>query len=408
MGPAGDPAAKFLISCSAMPFPHQDRSWEEAANCILKNAAADEALLAPDEFVEIFGNVYSYAAPRMDPTIKYDWIVIHKGQCHRIDRVFLNSVVASVPVVLANDVFVVFSKNPATSVLPQDSIHIQALRNILRDLTSTPEVDPAPAARLRPVNFAKLDVEGVRTMMNERYRRDSDDQFGGYEHPHEWDRVRFREVDSLFLKLLGEVSGLAVLEIGCGIGRNARFFENAVSYVGTDLSDVAITKARQRNSCGPTHRFEVMDAMALKLEEGQFDLVMGAEIIEHVQEPEKMLREIRRVLKPGGRFLFNSANRDSLHLRVIRKMGHPEVLSTHEHFREFGYAEMVGILDQIGFDVEASEGICLHPYLSVPEIGDGVKACVLDDPDIVEALRVIGNRAGPEFCFEFMIAAKKR
>jgi 2-polyprenyl-3-methyl-5-hydroxy-6-metoxy-1,4-benzoquinol methylase len=391
-----------------MPFPHHDRFWTETANFISQNSSSDAALLAPDEFVELFSNVYSYAAPTIDPNLKFDWIVIHKGLYDQLDPIFVDFVVSKMPAVLANKVFVVFSNNKRLKPLSVDSVHVVALRHILKKRSSSIERSANPKTRLRPVNFAVLDVEGVREVMNQRYSQDSHDQFGGYEHPHLWDRVRYHEVDRLFLKLLGDVSLLDVLEIGCGIGRNASFFRNAASYLGTDLSDVAITKARQRCLEHPSHRFEVMDAMDLKLEDKKFDLVLGAEIIEHVQDVEKMLRGIYRVLKPQGRFLFNSANRDSLHLRIVRKLGHPEFRSTYEHFREFGYDEMRGILDQIGFDIESSEGIFLHPYLSVPGIDALIQACALDDPEIVEILRELGERAGPKFGFEFLIAARKR
>ncbi|TLD69752.1 class I SAM-dependent methyltransferase [Phragmitibacter flavus] len=390
-----------------MPFPHQDRCWHEVATFVQRHATPNAALLAPDEFVEIFDNVYSYEAPGLDPTIKYDWIIIHKGLCDRLDQVFINSVVAAVPPLLANDVFVVFSKTAGLNPLPPNSVHINALRHALRSLPKQAHAPVHPSARIRPVNFTKLDVEGVREAMNSRYRQDEHDEFGGYEHPHLWDQVRYHEVDRLFHQLIGDVRELDVLEIGCGIGRNTKFFEHAASYLGTDLSDVAIAKAQQRGF-DPTHfKFQPMDAMDLQLPDAQFDLVLGAEIIEHVQDSDQMLREVHRVLKPGGRFLFNSANRDSLHLRIIRGMGHPEVRSTYEHFREYGYIEIQGILDQIGFAVTASEGVFIHPYLSIPGIDESVKNIILDDPHIVESLREIGNRAGPEFCFEFMIAATK-
>lgn len=366
-------------------------------------------MLAPDEFVEVFANVYSYAAPILDPGLQYDWIIIHKGFLYeQLDAAFMDAVVTTIPAVFANDVFTVFSNVAGLKPLSKNAIHVASVIHLLanRPAGMVPAVNQK--ARLRPLNFATLDVEGVREVMNERYLRDSHDEFGGYEHPHHWDRIRYHEVDRLLLKLIGDVSGLNVLEIGCGIGRNAHFFEAAANYLGTDLSDVAIAKARQRAPDHPTRRFEAMDAMDLKLEDATFNLVLGAEIIEHVQDADKMLRGIHRVLKPGGRFLFNSANRDSLHLRMVRALGLPEFRGTYEHFREFGYAEMCGILDGIGFDVESSEGIFLHPYLGVPGIDDKVHACALDNPEMVAVLRELGERAGPEYGFEFLIAARKR
>lgn len=69
---------------------------------------------------------------------------------------------------------------------------------------------------------------------------------------------------------------------------------------------------------------------------------------------------------------------------------------------------MRGILDFIGFEIESSEGIFLHPYLSVPGIDGKIHACAQDNPEMVEVLRQLGERAGPEFGFEFLIAARKK
>lgn len=306
-----------------MPFPHHDQYWKNVADFISQKSAPGASLLAPDEFVEVFENVYSYDAPTIDASLAYDWVVIHKGLLYeRIDPVFMDTVVMKMPAVFANDVFTVYSGIAGLKALPDNMIHVASVPHMLLNRPATMVPIANPAARLRPLNFAVLDVEGVREVMNQRYSRDSHDEFGGYEHPHHWDRIRYHEVDRLLLKLIGDVTGLDVLEIGCGIGRNARFFEKAANYLGTDLSDVAIAKAKQRCFDHPTHRFEAMDAMDLKLEEGSFDLVLGAEIIEHVQDSEKMLWGIHRVLKPHGRFLFNSANRDSLHLRMVRALEH--------------------------------------------------------------------------------------
>ena len=49
---------------------------------------------------------------------------------------------------------------------------------------------------------------------------------------------------------------------------------------------------------------------------GSFDLVSANMVVEHLKEPEKMLSEIRRVLRTGGRFVFHTPNRDSWLIRI--------------------------------------------------------------------------------------------
>ncbi|NJK91932.1 MAG: class I SAM-dependent methyltransferase [Blastochloris sp.] len=384
-----------------MPFPSHDPYWSDVAAYL--DGVGSGSMMAPDEFVERFPDVYCYEAPLLKRDLDPDCLVLHKGLWGRIPESFLSVWMKKGRPVFANEVFVVYVKRGDLAVLEKNHVHLPNLHRSMRERGEHPRENP----RLRPLHFASLDVEGVREAMNERYAKVGLEEFGGYEHPHLWDRERYREVDRLTQRMLGSVTGLRVLELGCGIGRSAVFCAEAGDYLGTDLSDVAIEKARQRCGENGRQRFERMDAMSLRVPDGVMDVVLGVEIIEHVQDAEKMLSEVRRVLKPGGRFIFNSANRDSFHLRMIQKLGLPEFRGTYEHFREFGYGEMCGLLGKHQFEVEEGVGLFLLPYQAVPGVSDTIKGLAENDPQVVEWLRVLGERAGPEFGFEFMIRAKK-
>jgi len=390
-----------------MPFPQQDTLWMETALFIKKYAGQEMRLLAPDEFIELFPNVYCYEAPSLDASLKFEWVIIHKGLFDRIPKAFLDQLLVEKTPVFANEVFVVFTQDKTIPTLDRENIHLKAFLELKEIASTCSPNNSRPNARLQPLHFATLDVEGVRQAMNERYAQSGNDEYAGYEHPNHWDKVRFHEVDRLIKKMTGLVLGLDVLEIGCGMGRNAPLFVDARSYLGTDLSDLAISKAKTLYRETTSHRFARMNAMDLELENASVDFVLGVEWIEHVQDTDKMLSEIGRVLKLGGIFLFDSANRDSLHQRILRQLGHPEILSTHEHFREFGYLEMKDLLAQHSFEIVQAEGVFLHPYLNLPGMPVAIKDLALNDPKTVEILRTLGEKAGPEYGFEFMILARK-
>lgn len=99
-----------------------------------------------------------------------------------------------------------------------------------------------------------------------------------------------------------------VLEVGCGTG----FFTLNLLLAGvigeahvTDISPGMVSVA-ERNAAdlGLTVHGRVADAETLPYDDGSFDLVVGHAVLHHIPDVELALREVVRVLKPGGRFVF--------------------------------------------------------------------------------------------------------
>jgi len=113
-------------------------------------------------------------------------------------------------------------------------------------------------------------------------------------------------------RLLPDLNGLKVLEVGCGRGDFAiwlvRKFPRAM-VTGIDFSEAAIMSARSKLSGNEPHlSFAVEDAEALRLPSSSFDQVISCECLEHVSSPKNMAEEIMRVLKPGGGFVLTTEN----------------------------------------------------------------------------------------------------
>lgn len=86
-----------------------------------------------------------------------------------------------------------------------------------------------------------------------------------------------------------------VLEVGCGAGHFAEALRTALPearIVGVDLSERMVREARKHV---PGIEFQVASAYDLPFEGGSFDLVVGAELLETLHDPQKALREIVRV-----------------------------------------------------------------------------------------------------------------
>ena len=100
--------------------------------------------------------------------------------------------------------------------------------------------------------------------------------------------------------------GARVLEVGVGTGINARLYPRNCAVTGIDLSTSMLEIARQRVAQeGLTHvRLLEMDAAALTFPDGSFDVVYAPYLINVVSDPLTVVREMRRVCRPGGKIIF--------------------------------------------------------------------------------------------------------
>lgn len=111
---------------------------------------------------------------------------------------------------------------------------------------------------------------------------------------------------------------LDVLEIGCGLGTDgAQFAQAGAKYTGVDLTEAAVDLARKRfelfNLAGD---FRTADAENLDFADNSFDLVYSHGVLHHTPETGKAIKEIHRVLRPGGRAVVMLYHRDSYNYRV--------------------------------------------------------------------------------------------
>jgi SAM-dependent methyltransferase len=106
------------------------------------------------------------------------------------------------------------------------------------------------------------------------------------------------------------VSDKRVLDAGCGTAYGTEILAGAGAseVVGVDIDPGVVEAARGRG--GVDVSFEVADARDLPFTDGTFDVVVCFEVIEHVEDPEAILDELRRVLRPEGLLAVSSPNRD--------------------------------------------------------------------------------------------------
>jgi SAM-dependent methyltransferase len=120
------------------------------------------------------------------------------------------------------------------------------------------------------------------------------------------------EADRSFIQLYdvvargAPIAGREVLEIGCGRGGGAAYVARALSprrIVAVDLSSRAVALCRRRFEL-PNLTFQVGDAERLPFADGSFDAVLNVESSHCYGRFSTFVREVRRVLRPDGRFLY--------------------------------------------------------------------------------------------------------
>lgn len=108
-------------------------------------------------------------------------------------------------------------------------------------------------------------------------------------------------------------AGRRVLEVGCGAGVDlARFARGGAIVTGVDLAASAIDLARENfRQQGLEAEFHVANGEALPLPDDRFDFVFAHGVVQYTANPQALVDECRRVLKPGGEVVFQVYNRIS-------------------------------------------------------------------------------------------------
>jgi len=117
--------------------------------------------------------------------------------------------------------------------------------------------------------------------------------------PHKfWHTKRYRKILSLSEKVSGKI-----LDIGCADGVFTQKIQKKTSakkVIGVDVLVPSITWAKRHWKNNQNLEFFVGNAHKLKFADDTFDAVYALEVMEHIQDPRLVIREIFRVLKKGG------------------------------------------------------------------------------------------------------------
>ena len=170
----------------------------------------------------------------------------------------------------------------------------------------------------------------------------------------------------------GVLPGERVLDMGCGAGRHAfELYRRGADVVAldqntSDLAEVAVMfeamAAEGQVPTGSSAATVEGDALALPFDDGEFDRIIAAEILEHIPDDRTAMEELFRVLKPGGVLAVTVPR------WFAEKVNWALSDAYHEgeggHVRIYKESELRGRLEDVGFVVDGrSFAHALHsPY----------------------------------------------
>ena len=177
-----------------------------------------------------------------------------------------------------------------------------------------------------------------------------------------------------YMTVDGPRSTVRGLNLGTGEGDYDRMVAAyCAELIGCDVNEEDLVHARSLNKDVPNLRYELNNALALTYPDNHFDLIVSCEVIEHVGQPAQMIREMYRVLKPGGVAIMTFPSREfpvtydpvNRIWQLTRSEGSREYAISQGAYA-FGHEYLIGSADfkkwaaETGFEIVEFQGLSRH------------------------------------------------
>jgi SAM-dependent methyltransferase len=179
-----------------------------------------------------------------------------------------------------------------------------------------------------------------------------------------------------------------ILDVGCGTGANLLMLSEYGEAEGVDISEDALAFCRERG----LDKVRLGAGEELPYEDGTFDLVTAFDVVEHMDDDLAGLREMRRVLRPGGRVLLFVPT-------FMFLWGLQDDVSNHR--RRYRLPALRRVLEQAGFEIERTTYANITFFLPILLVRQlmkltGVKADSENDINVTALNGVLRSVFGAE------------
>jgi SAM-dependent methyltransferase len=200
-------------------------------------------------------------------------------------------------------------------------------------------------------------LQELKEVYDQRYAGDYREQLAGFEI------ARWEALDHFITHVLAINDAKRVLDYGAGVGLHVGLWEKLFpesSLHFCDISSVAKEKFRLKH---PSHAdsYCLVHNCHADLDDSSFDVVVSVEVMEHVENLTGYLKDIHRLLKPGGRFVWTTPCANELSIEHIFSFLTGKIEETNEgyrrwrwedptHIRRVRSREITKVLKECGFD----------------------------------------------------------
>ena len=198
-----------------------------------------------------------------------------------------------------------------------------------------------------------------------------------FEHIRPWmNPSKFPDVLPRIEKVAARLKGKHVLEIGCGMGFDSvELMKRGVQLTITDLTPSAVEIARQHirliAELEPVD-MRVENVLELSFADESFDGVYSIGVVHHTGDTPRALREIRRVLKPGGLAVISHIYRRPSFFWALSKLGRENIEFKEEDAPVIDFFTEGEVLEMLeGFELEE---LTRDHYRALPIARQGLKA----------------------------------
>jgi ubiquinone/menaquinone biosynthesis C-methylase UbiE len=222
------------------------------------------------------------------------------------------------------------------------------------------------------------------------------DHVAGYYVDKRYKGIGLKYHSSIIKEMMYGIKG-RILDVGCGTGIIHDLYPKLNIY-GIDVSSGML--AHYKGKCW------MASATDIPFDDNFFDSVVCRSVLHHIPETEKALKEITRVLKPGGKFVCWETNKSWLATLIRRRTQHGD------HFSEYHTSfHNLGDLIKSHFREESVrikyQGFVAYPLLGFPDIIDFSKwSCYLYAP-LMRLDEILSNSPLKKLGFAVMIKAVK-
>ena len=210
------------------------------------------------------------------------------------------------------------------------------------------------------------------------------------EQSHWWHTGRRKIIASFVEDICRRVTDRRprILDVGCGTGANLLMLSQYGDAEGVDISEDALAFCRERG----LEKVKLGAGEELPYDDGTFDLVTALDVVEHLDDDLAGLREMRRVLRPGGRVLLFVPT-------FMFLWGLQDDVSNHR--RRYRMPELQRVLEQAGFEVERTTYANITffmPILAMRKLMrlTGIKAETENNINVSALNGVLGSMLGAE------------